>query len=358
MTHFFKITPFPLILFIFVSSLPLLEAKFNTTKLYEVIEKNGLEIRTFIESKVLSSNISDLQPHLIPPYDYCNALSKSIKSGYQWRDVSRTWQKRLKDYGFWICHRDCGGGGDCLYKSIISSMRLSNITVSILRSKIADEFIGTNSEILRGIDENEELVQVEVDSKGTLTNDSYLDYVPSNKIFQRGNYTIKPEKDNLLIKTWNDTFFLEQMNVLVSLELAGEWQDPWSPVEIMSNNHSKGVDISTNVKKALMVHYYLSKEGNTHWGNQWDVNFIEKIFNVKVIIFWKNRGIIYPTLGSQETYKRVVLIYYDDSIGHFQVVGIKKFNSKGLDLRSVFSVNDLPSSLREIYLKDTHKSLL
>ncbi|KAH8739812.1 hypothetical protein FG386_002031 [Cryptosporidium ryanae] len=358
MTKNIEVTYLFLILFIFIFFLPFSEVKFNSTKLHEVIETgDGLEIHKEIDLEIRSTHVKESLLYLTVPYNYCNVLSKSMKSRYQWRDVSRTWQKRMRAYGFWICHRDCGGGGDCLYKSIISSMELNNMTVSMLRSQIADEFIGTNSETLRKIDQKQEMFQVTIDLKGdTISNSS--DYIPSNKIFQRCNVTIQPEKEDIsLAKTWNDTFFLEQMNILVSLELAGEWKDSWSPVEIMFNNFTKGVDISTNTKKALMVHYYLSKEGNTHWGSQWDVNLIEKIFNVKVLIFWKNRGIIYPTLGFQETYKNVVLIYYDDLVGHFQVVGIKKFNSKESDLRSIFNINNIPNSLKEIYFNDTHKNL-
>lgn len=318
---------------------------FKTTALRE-LEEHYLDAPLKAKDRTPSRN-SDLGLWLsrVRPFNYCRALSKLSGTKYRWGDVSLAWQRRFRRFGYWVCYRDCGGGGDCLYKSIISSMRLGNTTVSALRTLVADQFVGINSTSILGSEARM------IDEKGDIT--GFL--APTN-----GTHA---DSDSLLNSTrlfdgWKEDVFLERLSVLATTEIAGEWQDLWSPSEILNGDSFNGTDISTSQKKALLVHNILSMPGNTHWGSAFDVNYIEKIYSIKIVILWKNRGIFYPTLGSETRFRRVVLIYYDDLVGHFQVVGVKKMNSPlGSDMVSVFKRGKTPTSLKKMYKEDTNNDL-
>ncbi|OII73892.1 uncharacterized protein cubi_02694 [Cryptosporidium ubiquitum] len=314
-----------------------------------VIQKE-INARHNIGSK--TSNSHSLLTRLAP-FNYCGTLSKLVRSKYQWKDVSFIWQKRFRRFGYWVCFRDCGGGGDCLYSSIISSLNLNNTNVSSLRMLVADRFVGLNTTSIYSPNKNVKAVDINkiIDAAGNIlstSNSTNSTYTGSSSGFNSTE----------ILSNWNETIYLERMNILATMEAIGEWQDSWSPASILNNDFVYGVDVSTNIKKAFLVHKLLSKPGNTHWGNEWDVNYIESIYDVKVIILWKNRGIFYPTLGNKQGFKRIVLIYYDDYIGHFQVVGIKKMNSSfRSDLLSVFEKERVPTSLKKLYKDDTSNDL-
>lgn len=326
---------------------------FKSTILHEVEESvidQQIKAKGQTSSKTVGSHSLSIK---LAQFNYCRNLSKLVRSKYSWRDVSLTWQKRFRRFGYWICFRDCGGGGDCLYNSIISSLNLNNTSVSLLRTLIADKFVGLNTTSIYNHNRSEKTSNI-----GKVIN-------VDGEVLNTSNSTNSTQKDSKLsfnytefFSNWNETAYLEKMDLLATMELVGAWQDPWSPSSILSNNFMYGTDISTNSKKALLVHKLLSKPGNTHWGNDWDVNYIESIYQVKVIILWKNRGIFYPTLGNKVEFKRVVLIYYDDVIGHFQVVGIKKMNSSlKSDLLSTFDKKKIPTSLKKLYKDDTNNDL-
>ncbi|KAF7456649.1 putative transmembrane protein [Cryptosporidium felis] len=326
---------------------------FKTSKIHEYVEPES-KLPGTQESFVSITKASERVIDRIKPLNYCKTLSKFSRSKYLWEDVSVTWQRRFRKFGYWICFRDCGGGGDCLYKSIISSLRLGDVDVSLLRLKIADEFVGFNATSIQAYDtelKTQEL-QVVISSNGTTS-------IDSNSTKCSGTCSKPLQASNNLTFSWDEEAFLEKMNILMTMEISGEWQDSWSPSRVSNSDTLDGTDISTNLKKALLVHKYLSEPGNIHWGNQWDVNYIEKIYNVKVIIFWKNRGIFYPTLGTETQFSRIVLIYYDDLIGHFQVIGIKKMTSPlNTDLVSVFQKDKIPTSLNKLFKEDTNNDLI
>ncbi|CUV06996.1 unnamed protein product [Cryptosporidium hominis] len=318
------------------------------------VEESVIEEQIRAANRIASVSTDSISlPSKLPAYNYCKTLSKLVGSKYHWRDVSYTWQKRFRRFGYWVCFRDCGGGGDCLYNSIISSLNLSNTSVFMLRRLVADQFVGINTTSLYSSDGNTKTSNIEnvIDTNGEISNT--LNY--NNTAHPNSNST---SNNTELLSNWNETTYLERMEVLATTEAFGDWKDLWSPSSILNSNFQYGTDISTNIKKALLVHKFLSKPGNTHWGAQWDVNYIEKIYNVKVIILWKNRGIFYPTLGDQVDYTKIVLIYYDDAIGHFQVIGLKKMNSPPKsDLTSVFSKEKIPTSLKKLYKDDTNNDL-
>lgn len=318
---------------------------FKTTIIHEV-EERDLYVLPKVKGRIPSgAALSELTLSRAMPFNYCGTLSKLVKSKYRWGDASLAWQKRFRRFGYWVCFRDCGGGGDCLYKSIISSLDLKNTTVTLLRTLVADQFVGFNT---TSIFSPREKV---IDEKGDIRDASG----PKNK-----THTDSGSKSNSTepLQGWRDDVFMERMGVLATLEAMGEWWDPWSPSEILKSNSFNGTDISTNISKALLVHRILSTPGNTHWGTEWDVNYIESVYGIKIVILWKNRGIFYPTLGSETHFSRVVLIYYDDLVGHFQVAGVKKMNSRpGSDLCSVFSRGSIPTSLKRMYKEDTNNDL-
>ncbi|KAJ1610120.1 putative signal peptide-containing protein [Cryptosporidium canis] len=326
---------------------------FKTSVIHEVEEPINGERHTARDSKASRSACSDQTLNRVRPFNYCRALSRKTRSKYHWGDVSTAWQKRFRRFGYWVCFRDCGGGGDCLYKSIISSLNLRNTSVSALRTLIADQFVGINTtSIHNGYASTQQSSGIKIiDEKGNIVNAT----IPANSSHVDSDLR---QNSTELFSSWNEVAFIERMNILLTMEAVGEWQDTWSPNRILNNDSLDGVDISTSQKKALFVHRQLSRTGNTHWGNEWDVNYIETIFKVKVLILWKNRGIFYPTLGNETSFNRVVLIYYDDQIGHFQVVGIKKMNSRQeSDLVSVFKREEIPTSLKRLYKDDTNHDL-
>ncbi|KAH8585142.1 uncharacterized protein ELE39_003394 [Cryptosporidium sp. chipmunk genotype I] len=334
---------------------------FKSIAIHEVEESVIEEQIRAAHRTAFTTTDSVILPGKPPSYNYCRTLSKIVGSKHHWRDASLTWQKRFRKFGYWVCFRDCGGGGDCLYNSIISSLNLTSTNVYTLRKLIADQFVGLNTtsiynsygitkafDIKNIIDVNGEILNV--------LNSTNITHSDSNSTSNSTSNSMPNSTDPL--SNWNETTYLERMGILATMEAFGEWKDSWSPSSILNNSFYYGTDISTNIKKALLVHKLLSKPGNTHWGTQWDVDYIEKIYNVKVVILWKNRGIFYPTLGSQVEFTKIVLIYYDDVIGHFQVIGIKKMNSPlKSDLISVFSKDKIPTSLKKLYKDDTNNDL-
>ncbi|KAL7067488.1 hypothetical protein ACR3K2_20540 [Cryptosporidium serpentis] len=267
--------------------------------------------------------------------NYCSKISNYIKTKYNWLDVSRNWQKRLYRYGYWICLRDTGAGGDCLYSSVISALDLKNITVTDLRKKVANNFVGFKNKKIKAISEN-------------YTSDL-------------SKYQISNNEENIIHiieNNWDSVSFIDKLKIMSYQELSGLWDDPWSPTNILNNNQLKNKNITTPFLKAIMVRDKLSIPGNIHWGTELDITNLEEVLNIQILLFWKERGIFYPIINVNLNADYIILLYYDGLIQHFQVIGIKKIISNlNEDFVSKFTSYSLPTIIRYFIKNDTKKDL-
>ncbi|EEA07747.1 uncharacterized protein CMU_006700 [Cryptosporidium muris RN66] len=267
--------------------------------------------------------------------NYCSKISSYIKTRYNWLDVSRNWQERLYRYGYWICLRDTGAGGDCLYSSVISALDLKNITVTDLRKKVANNFVGFKNEEIKAISENY-----------------------TSNLFKYQKLNKEESIIHIIENNWDSVSFIDKLKMMSYQELSGIWDDPWSPTNILNNNQLENRNITTPFLKAIMVRDKLSIPGNIHWGTELDINSLEEILNIQILLFWKERGIFYPIINVNSNADYIILLYYDGVIQHFQVIGIKKVTSNlNEDFVSKFTSYSLPRIIRYLIKNDTKKDL-
>ena len=226
--------------------------------------RNHLNKYLYNSKKILETFISR---------NYCSKISSYIKTRYNWLDVSRNWQERLYRYGYWICLRDTGAGGDCLYSSVISALDLKNITVTDLRKKVANNFVGFKNEKIKAISENYI---------------SLFKYQKSNK---------EENIIHIIENNWDSESFIDKLKIMSYQELSGIWDDPWSPTNILNNNQLENRNITTPFLKAIMVRDKLSIPGNVHWGTELDIHNLEEVLNIQILLFWKERGVFYPIIN-------------------------------------------------------------
>lgn len=231
-----------------------------------------------------------------------------------WSPLGTTWRSRLNSKGLIMRRIDAGGGGDCLFHSVALSLAGRGFPIDSLelRRIAADKAAG-----LRACE------------KGAV---------------------MAPKEEEL---------FLERLGVMAALELAGEWQDGWSPASIVAGRKAYVAttgyvfDTSTVLGKAQAVHYEMRRPGNNHWGTASDICALEEALDLGIIVMDDSTGKIYPTACERKRRSHYIFLYFIGGC-HFQLVGLE--TSEGH--QTVFAPDELPVGLLRLFQEDTKNDLV
>ena len=137
--------------------------------------------------------------------------------------------------------------------------------------------------------------------------------------------------------------FNEIISIYKALFDNNDFDGDWNPLEI---------DTIEKLRKII------STSGDTYWGDHICFDLIQNAFNINLIIMNTDFSIeknessyFYPICRDINENGKYIIIYYTDEI-HFQLVGYFDGNL----MKTVFSFNDIPKKLIELYKMDMNKS--
>uniref|UniRef100_A0A0G4GN00 OTU domain-containing protein n=1 Tax=Chromera velia CCMP2878 TaxID=1169474 RepID=A0A0G4GN00_9ALVE len=255
-----------------------------------------------------------------------------------WQRMSRAWERRRLPGGGRLFRKECGGDGDCLFRSLAAGIADAGLRWDSCDLQLSSSKIGTRS--------------VSVGFMREMVAKGFVGLAPDQAL------------ESLLSDEgaeWSEgarAEFRERAEILAAMELSGEWLDRFSPSAILQGGRymtSSGeiVDTSSEGGKALAFALELSTCGNVHWGTELDVGLLEDALGVGVVVLSSETGRVYNHGVKFDRKRRhFILIYYLDGI-HYQLAGFQESGrSGGGEVRSVFSRKSLPQQIRALVEED------
>jgi len=224
-----------------------------------------------------------------------------------------SWEKITQRYGHPFYSREMGGGGDCLYYSLLGGIQ------DLFRYYKPDHPV-LDTLRTKDVSSMRRWMSRDIDRKGFLENLRAVNTDPKD------------------IPTILKTGFRDE----------GYWYGyGFTEEETQEIRKAKTLDGALRVARRI-------KERSDCWGSLYDVLMFEKKTGIRVVMLQEHDNRIFYCKASETTRPLYVLLLYNIDETHYQLGGIRVKNN---EIRSAFRPKDVPLWFREAFKKECHSEI-